>query len=51
MIIGIIGLITFLGLGNMLFYELRVKKFEKDQDIMKAYLQRRFNKKYGSKSN
>jgi hypothetical protein len=51
MIIGIIGLITFLGLGNMLFYELRVVKFQKDQDLMEAYRTRRFKRKYGSKSN
>ena len=49
MIIAIIGLTTLLGLGNMIFYELRVKKLEKDLDIIKAYNQRRFNRKYGSK--
>jgi hypothetical protein len=51
MIIGIIGLITLLGLGNMLFYELRVIKFQKDQDLMEAYREKRFKRKYGSKSN
>lgn len=46
MIIGIIGLITALGLFNIAHYELRVIKFNKDKDLMEAYRQRRFKSKY-----
>lgn len=48
MIIGIVGLITSLVLLNMAYYEVRVIKFNKDKDLMEAYCQRRFRRKYGS---
>jgi hypothetical protein len=51
MIIGIIGLITLLALSNMLYYEIRVIKFDKNQDLMEAYCTRRFKRKYGSHTN
>lgn len=48
MLIGMIGLVTGLTLLNIAFYELRVIKFNKDKDIMNAYVQRRLERKHDS---
>lgn len=48
MLVGVVGLITGLILFNMAFYEFRVIKFNKDKDLMEAYCQRRFRRRYGS---
>jgi hypothetical protein len=48
MIIGMLGLIVLALFGNILYYEYMYRKpVEKDQDVMKGYLEL-YRRKYGS---